>query len=909
MESEEDVHVCLRCNTQIKGLMSYVEHRQSKCSVLCSPRAPGKGGGDEESSGQRKGEDEEQNTEERDDTQPSFTSRAASSPPHNQHRRRGRKRKLSIPQSSPKLDSAKKRLRGLTNKEDEVDIQGSPRRSSRRGIRISYTDLLSGIDRSDSKMDVEVKRERVDKKSADSASPRKRNRTDTVAKASENDSLQGKNKIRRKDAGDAKKGSVLKIKVVGGSQVGRRGRRKKNGQVMSNKKKAKQQKQKAVKPGKKLKLRARKGKGESDAETEEDEQSSDVSEGDSHDGQEDTLVYIKDGKFYCHICHIYCLTKKKIEIHCATRKHKKRAKEGHTVLAERRIKEDPAELQQTKMYHCAPCGYETKNLKMLNRHLRSIIHAQKAKIELHACKKCPRKYKTAEELDTHSKEHKAAMCRKCKQEFETEDLLNEHIAAENHLVEFRCTECDKTFSTKGNLVSHQRSHDPDKQFKCELCDYKCPQMADMRKHMYRHQGLKPFKCTLCEFESLTKNGVDRHMRTHMQRTRSFKCEECGAGFFDNLLLKQHIYMKHNPERRYPCTFEGCTFAFKYRSSLITHQRMHTQEKPYLCSQCGYATSTKYSLTKHIRLHTGEKPFKCSYPNCNYRARLSTHLTRHKIIHTGEKPFKCPLCPYQCNNKQNLRKHILTTKLHEGVQMYKCRACADFSSNSFREYVIHVRKQHANDKEYISFFEVAESVNKRRDGPQEYEICEEEMPPEGEDEGVAVFDEANMQSFSVVTVIPGRDGMQEQKVTVLDQREEVQKKLEQVILALGEKGEIVTNGTGDDEDVAEHLQTTTIGELLTLASKSLPMVQEGETIVIVPEVQAETEICTTEMVGTVLNDNMGEVGALEVDEGPDADQSGRMVSEEDMAAATWLHNMQNVQSVTVETIVHEVSNAS
>jgi len=70
----------------------------------------------------------------------------------------------------------------------------------------------------------------------------------------------------------------------------------------------------------------------------------------------------------------------------------------------------------------------------------------------------------------------------------------------------------------------------------------------------------------------------------------------------------------------------CGKSYMQTSSLVTHMRLHTGERPYECLQCGKTFIQSGHLTSHMRHHTGERPHACSVCDKRFGAASDLKVT-------------------------------------------------------------------------------------------------------------------------------------------------------------------------------------------------------------------------------------------------------------------------------------------
>ncbi|XP_052873124.1 zinc finger protein 1-like [Anopheles cruzii] len=116
----------------------------------------------------------------------------------------------------------------------------------------------------------------------------------------------------------------------------------------------------------------------------------------------------------------------------------------------------------------------------------------------------------------------------------------------------------------------------------------------------------------------------------------------------------------DPEMMYLCA--QCPATFASRSQYEKHEMQHSASAVVCCKVCNKPFANVYRLQRHMISHdesTLLRKFKCN--DCDKAFKFKHHLKEHVRIHSGEKPFVCSNCGKRFSHSGSYSSHMTSKK--------------------------------------------------------------------------------------------------------------------------------------------------------------------------------------------------------------------------------------------------------
>ncbi|CAL4122491.1 unnamed protein product [Meganyctiphanes norvegica] len=235
---------------------------------------------------------------------------------------------------------------------------------------------------------------------------------------------------------------------------------------------------------------------------------------------------------------------------------------------------------------------------------------------------------------------------------------------------FECMECDDVFDTRDDLIKHIDGHFNSDVFSTDVAHER---LKKKRENNNGRESMKRFKCKLCTYRCTNKKRLADHMAVHSDE-KPFACTQCKFKTKHKVSLKSHTERKHSKKKSQSCVISDLR---RTQPTLKPKVEPLLEGQIYACPEldCDFVTKNVNEYTEHMDIHDTSVSPKEESESESSEAEEEYIIARRKYKKSYMKTFKCKYsnCNYTVTKKEAFSLHLMR---HKGLNPapQKCNMC-------------------------------------------------------------------------------------------------------------------------------------------------------------------------------------------------------------------------------------------
>ena len=251
---------------------------------------------------------------------------------------------------------------------------------------------------------------------------------------------------------------------------------------------------------------------------------------------------------------------------------------------------------------------------------------------------------------------------RCPKRIDKKTMRTKHLAAAHSLEKsYTCHLCSFKGKSKTSLSRHMMDHTGERPYKCKSCAFECKSASSLKVHQLKHTGEKSFSCEHCSYRTNYRASLKKHeVAVHENCSKLFLCPSCPFKTFNDKRRAAHI-AAHEQNLHHTCNvcqkkvYDGADF----RKHVRAHQKeSKPRQKNIACPECDLKFYNQELLKSHMYQHTGKKEYQCRQCRSEFSAfsNLKKHFAKR---HPNNHVFHCVQCNFFADNLQEWNRHPST----------------------------------------------------------------------------------------------------------------------------------------------------------------------------------------------------------------------------------------------------------